>query len=264
MSQFWLSNASTPENATKLAYTTRNKIDNFVFFAGNPKAVSERIFLEYKKRYYFEILKVLNAAVDGRNPLTTELDWMLPDTNYFTKIDGRYVSHYFNTTSSLYNNSSWEINSDNPSASLRMSDEEDEAIAPNFPSNKTAERQSKLEMKKMTKTFGEQFENIAQYNRQNVGKLPYLKRKYTVMAFPKCTYEPSYMKRTHYSRYDGVWNVRYPEVYPNEGSGSTRWANVKKAFDKDDRFDGSILIRKKEAEAVVLAFMNGLNKKFSG
>jgi hypothetical protein len=262
MSQFWLS-TSTPENATKLAYTTRNQIDNFIFSVGFPRLKSERIFLEYGKKYYFEVLKVLNAASNDVNYVATKLDWMLPDTNYFTQIDGRYVSNYFDVSSSSYNNSSWEVHGDSLSSSLVFSDSEDEAIAPNFPANFPLQKSSEEHSKSQKDIFGKQFDNNnGVYNKKNIGDLPYIERHYLDTAFPKCKYEPSYTRKRDYKRYEGVFYPYFPEVFPNDGSKHVRFP-IKRAK-LVQYYEGNFNISEAEVVAVVTTFMETLDKKFPG
>ena len=243
MAQFWLSSKG-PENAIKLAYATRNKLDKLAYFAGKFLPKSKRILLKEGQRYYFEILKVINSdAANVKDAIETRLEWMLPGQTSFTKIDGRRLSRYLDVSGNL---SSYITPFDNLSPSLLFSDEEDKAVGPYFP----PDQPPKPFMSK-------------QFNRQNVHGLSYLDRQYTMKAFPKCKYTSRFMERKKFSGNHGVFVVAYPRVYPDDGSGSVRFTNVFKAFDKDDRHNGTIIMSKTVAQDTVASFMAGLNKTFS-
>ena len=217
--QLWLSKGS-PDKAERIAYSTRNSLSNSVFFLGTPKSLSERIYLEYVTKYYFEVVKIVNDPKVRETAFN--LEWMLPNTTFFSNINGKYVSNYFDILVPMN-----KLLDENLSASLHFSHEEDEIMGRQFavPRFNTSRYHDDWFKKQMKSQVGIHAGSDSPFNRHNVSGLPYMERSVVTTAFAKCSYHPGHIRVKVYPRYQALWNTYFPEVFPIDGTANVRWSD---------------------------------------
>lgn len=259
--QFWLSNTTEPVNTTKIAYTTLDFKSNLN--ATKDTTISKKIFLNRDSKRYFEILLILGDNVRLKSRVV--IHWLLPDASYFTNIPGNQLSNYSNVSTETPVATIFE---DILVPSLRFSEEEDIYLGKLYPLDNKRTAYSKkpiftLKQPHIKAILGDQLDSnqSTDYTRETVGiVVPYMDRSQNdvIDAFPKCVYEPAYIKNRKVERNNGVYYSFFVEVFPSDFTNLIRCnPHVKHPkYDAYNRCEANQVIEEEEVLELVKSFMD--------
>lgn len=214
--EFWLSkkpNTMDVELIAKIAKQNRKKL-----IAKSVSRDSGKLYLEKGEKYFFDVLHVMNGGMMRRDHVN--VTWKVPGSHVFREISRTFLSPLLTDAFSnhdvltergddLLREPRSVIDTETNDADGGEGDEDYEGIA-------IPEKQNKLSDKFST-YFGEDFDTENRFDRIKFEDLQDNSNE-ILSVLPICSYEPTYVEKRTFKRFEGVWQTHFSSLFPDDGT----------------------------------------------
>ena len=255
--ELWVSKKSKTMDVELIAKIAKEKKDTSV--ARPISHTSSKIYLEKDKKYFFDVLHVMNGGMMQRDHVN--VTWSIPGSQIYTEISEHFLSPLFTDGASFSSHKAMTeqddllraprsvIDTDLNDADGGYDDEDYEGmIAP--------EKQNKLSDKFLTH-FGEDFELENPYNVIEFEQLAD-KSDEILSVFPSCSYEPTYAEKRTLKRFEGIWQTHFSSLFPDDGTREFICIGNKQRKD----CEGNELLTESEVLELVQMFVKKIDERY--
>lgn len=255
--EFWLSkgqNISDVKLEAKVAQ--ENRRNSFSTFIGR---TSRKLHLENSRKYFFDVLHVMNGGMMGRDHVN--ITWQVPGSDKFTEINEAFLSPVLkeynssNSTHKPVGDELWKApsvtNTDINDVDAGQDDEDYEMVEiPN--------RNNKLSAK-FTFYFGEDFDVKSNYNRSYFDELSDASEE-LLSSLPSCPTEQIKSRVRHMKQFEGVWKTKFNSIFPNDVTKQFVCIGGKR---KED-CEGNDVVTEQEVITTLQKLMKKVDEKYTG
>lgn len=220
---------------------------------------SRKIYLEKGGKYFFDVLHVMNGGMMSRDHVN--VTWIVPGSHVFTGISEKFLSPLFINEPSSSNHKTFSerndllreprsiIDTEINDADGGEDDEDYEGIGIPVKQNKLSN--------KFSSYFGEDFDIENQYDPISFDQLPDISKD-ILSVFPSCSYEPTYVKKRTFKRFEGIWQTHFSSVFPDDGTKELICIQNKQRKD----CEGNDFITEGEVLELVQTFTKTIEEKY--
>ena len=255
--EFWLSKGQNINDVRLEAKVAQeNRRNSFSPFIGR---TSRKLHLENSRRYFFDVLHVMNGGMMGRDHVN--ITWQVPGSDKFTEINEAFLSPVLKEYKS--SNSNHESTGDElwkaPSiADTEINDVDAGQDDEDYETSEIPNRNIRLSAK-FTFYFGEDFDVDSNYNRSYFNELSDASEE-LLSSLPSCPTEQVNSTAKQMKQFEGVWKTKFNSIFPNDVTKQFVCIGGKR---KED-CEGNDVVTEQEAITTLQTLMEKVDEKYTG
>ena len=255
--ELWLSrksNAMDVELVAKIA--KENKKTSVARLVSH---TSNKRYLEKGKKYFFDVLHVMNGGMMQRDHVN--VTWRIPGSQIYTEISKQFLSPLLIDEPSFSSHKAMTERNDLLRAPRSVIDTELNDVDGGYDDEDydgmvSPQKQNKLSDKFLT-YFGEDLDLENPHNIIEFEQLPD-KSDGILSVFPSCSYKPTYAKKQTFKRFEGIWQTHFSSLFPDDGTREFICIGNKQRKD----CNGNEFLTESEVLELVQIFMKKIDEKY--
>lgn len=255
--ELWLSKKSNTMEVELVAKIAKKNKKTSV--ARPVSHTSRRMYLEKGKKYFFDVLHVMNGGMMQRDHVN--VTWIVPGSQMHTEISRKCLSPLVTDDTSFFSHKAMTERDDLLRAprsvtDTELNDDDSGYDDEDYEGIVIPEKQNKLSDQFLS-YFGEDFNLENPYNLIEFEQLPD-KSDEILSVFPSCSYEPTYAKKRTFKRFEGIWQTHFSSLFPDDGTREFICIGNKQRKD----CEGNEFLTESEVLELVQMFMKKINEKY--
>ena len=255
--ELWLSEKSNTMDVKLVAKIAKENKKSSV--ARPVSHTSSKMYLEKGKKYFFDVLHVMNGGMMQRDHVN--VTWRIPGSQMYTEISNRFVSPLLTDEASFSSHKAMAERDDLLRAprsviDTELNDADGGYDDEDYEGMVAPEKHNKLSDQFLT-SFGGDFELENPYSIIEFEQLPD-KSDEILSVFPSCSYEPTYAKNRTFKRFEGIWQTHFSSLFPDDGTREFICIGNKQRKD----CEGNEFLTESEVLELVHIFMKKIDEKY--